>query len=272
MRIFTQGLLDFLEPFRVRRPKLLRNDVLSVYGVVCTEISEVVPINKGDQPDLMSELMRLCHVCAGRTGLAAHPAGITRLQALFRSLYQNSEPESKAPLPFPLDSPSSTVAGWFRFAILRYGPRAILGEGASDDEMAELAGFLDQQFRDCRDAEENARWNEDSRNWMTDEVLKQYRVKRAMSWDEACNTIFYTPDGYVGCGPRYVLPGDKVCLLDKCSLPVILRSQGSGWVNVGTCYVYGLSDGEPAGMVESGALKVDNFRIRCMPKVRFKRP
>lgn len=38
-------------------------------------------------------------------------------------------------------------------------------------------------------------------------------------------TIFYTERGYVGMGVRGVEPGDKVCLVGGCDVPLVLRSE-----------------------------------------------
>ncbi|KAI2631810.1 HET-domain-containing protein [Hypoxylon sp. NC1633] len=79
--------------------------------------------------------------------------------------------------------------------------------------------------------------------------------------------IFQTDKGQLGIGPRHLQPGDVVCAVHHATLPILLRrvessnSNGSHWEHIGSYYVTGLSDGEPAGMVERGELEVETFEI-----------
>ncbi|KAI1383584.1 HET-domain-containing protein [Hypoxylon trugodes] len=80
--------------------------------------------------------------------------------------------------------------------------------------------------------------------------------------------LFKTDRGHLGIGPPNLQPGDLVCAVGRCTLPVILRKQESPGVDklqfehMGTCYVQGLSDGEPAGMVKRGEVNTEAFDIR----------
>ena len=51
--------------------------------------------------------------------------------------------------------------------------------------------------------------------------------------------------GYVVLGPRSMKAGDLVCILEGCSVPVILRprNDSNGYTFVGECYVHGMMDG-----------------------------
>ena len=61
--------------------------------------------------------------------------------------------------------------------------------------------------------------------------------------------FFLTENGFVGIGPPVTSPGDSICILHSCRLPVLLRRDESHRLHVGTCFVLGLMDGE--GMVDS---------------------
>ena len=52
--------------------------------------------------------------------------------------------------------------------------------------------------------------------------------------------------GYVVLGPGSCKVGDLVCILDGCSVPVLLRRRSDAWgyTVVGECYVHGIMDGE----------------------------
>lgn len=61
--------------------------------------------------------------------------------------------------------------------------------------------------------------------------------------------FFYTKDSYLGIGSPFMLPGDFVCILPGCELPIVLRREKSYYIHLGTCFVLGLMDGE--GMVDA---------------------
>ncbi|KAI1406814.1 heterokaryon incompatibility protein-domain-containing protein [Hypoxylon sp. FL1857] len=94
--------------------------------------------------------------------------------------------------------------------------------------------------------------------WNT--IVYLYRYKKGI-------TLFETDKNHLGIGPPGLQTGDLVCAIDKCSLPVLLRREQSPGdsvlplVHVGTCYILGLSDGEPAEMVKRGELEIETFEI-----------
>ena len=54
-----------------------------------------------------------------------------------------------------------------------------------------------------------------------------------------------TCEGYMGLAPRNAQPGDQVCVLLGCDVPMLLRpAANSQYEVVGSCYVHGLMDGE----------------------------
>jgi hypothetical protein len=74
--------------------------------------------------------------------------------------------------------------------------------------------------------------------------------------------FFVTPKGYMGLCPISAREGDRVCILDGCNSPVLLRETGSHFVLVGECYVYGIMFGEIVPKIESGELPDRLFVIR----------
>ncbi|XXH02462.1 hypothetical protein Hte_008838 [Hypoxylon texense] len=54
--------------------------------------------------------------------------------------------------------------------------------------------------------------------------------------------IFHTSSGLVGIGPPGMMETDKVYLIHGLRLPVLLREVDGTLVNVGACYIYGISD------------------------------
>ena len=58
---------------------------------------------------------------------------------------------------------------------------------------------------------------------------------------------FITERGYIGLGPRYLQPGDAVCVLFGARVPHVLRPRTEGqrgYLFVGEAYVHGIMDGE----------------------------
>ncbi|KAI0466929.1 heterokaryon incompatibility protein-domain-containing protein [Xylaria cf. heliscus] len=60
--------------------------------------------------------------------------------------------------------------------------------------------------------------------------------------------FFWGTDGYIGLAPQAAQPGDRVCHILGCYVPILLRSLGEELVNpcsvVGECYVHGLMHNE----------------------------
>jgi hypothetical protein len=73
--------------------------------------------------------------------------------------------------------------------------------------------------------------------------------------------LFTTSDSYLGIGPRGMLPGDQICVIDRYAAPLVLRQVDSHYILVGVCFVLGLSEGEPVEMVKNKLLEVQEFRI-----------
>jgi hypothetical protein len=75
-----------------------------------------------------------------------------------------------------------------------------------------------------------------------------------------------------GLGPSDLRPGDTICILFGCSVPIILRKvsgdQNSPFKFIGSCYVYGVMDGEaipseppPAYPYAENTSNINTFRI-----------
>jgi len=58
--------------------------------------------------------------------------------------------------------------------------------------------------------------------------------------------------GYLGLGPRGAGKGDVICLLYRCTVPLVVRREGSSFQVVGDAYVYGMMKGEMVDKVKEG--------------------
>jgi hypothetical protein len=75
---------------------------------------------------------------------------------------------------------------------------------------------------------------------------------------------FVTSQGYMGIGPSFMQPGDKVCLLFGGATPYIIRSTSSSdeFLFVGECYIHGLMDGEAIKLCEDRETEPQYFHLR----------
>lgn len=71
------------------------------------------------------------------------------------------------------------------------------------------------------------------------------------------HTLFVTNNGMIGNGPRAMRTGDQIVLFDDVQMPFIVRPlpSGHGYELVGSCYVQGISDGEPAAAARRGEVR-----------------
>ena len=54
-----------------------------------------------------------------------------------------------------------------------------------------------------------------------------------------------TREGYIGLAPKATKPGDQICVLLGCTMPLVIRpSSGLQYKVVGECHVHGLQEGE----------------------------
>jgi hypothetical protein len=75
----------------------------------------------------------------------------------------------------------------------------------------------------------------------------QHMRARMSSWIDAGYRIFRTKAGNVGIGPAQMGEGDVIAILDRCSVPFLLRAHATlegKWVLVGACFVLGIMGGE----------------------------
>jgi hypothetical protein len=73
-----------------------------------------------------------------------------------------------------------------------------------------------------------------------------------------------TTSGYLGLSPVGTEPGDILCVLKHCKVPVILRKAPGGehYLFVGTTFVVGLMDGEAVEFINSGRSKPEWYELR----------
>jgi hypothetical protein len=73
-----------------------------------------------------------------------------------------------------------------------------------------------------------------------------------------------TTSGYLGLSPVGTKPGDILCVLKHCEIPVVLRKapEGEHYLFVGTTFVVGLMNGEAVEFINSGRSKPEWYELR----------
>jgi hypothetical protein len=77
--------------------------------------------------------------------------------------------------------------------------------------------------------------------------------------------LFTTKNEFLGLGKGNSAPGDLICILVGCSVPVILRQVAGAaredYVLIGESYIHGLMDGEAVDRVDAGVYEWQNITI-----------
>lgn len=73
-----------------------------------------------------------------------------------------------------------------------------------------------------------------------------------------------TERGYLGIAPMGTKPGDALCILKDCDVPVVIRKvlEEDDYTFVGTSFVLGLMNGEAKGIVDSGSYMPRWFKLQ----------
>ena len=74
-------------------------------------------------------------------------------------------------------------------------------------------------------------------------VAEFFRRVQAVIWNRC---LMRTRGGHLGIVRKDVRPGDSICIIHGCSVPVILREHQDhyGCKVLGECYVHSMMDGE----------------------------
>jgi hypothetical protein len=101
---------------------------------------------------------------------------------------------------------------------------------------------------------------------ITPDLLEDRRVKALVNSIKRYlktyeHTFFFTSSGLLGNGPRSMKAGDHIVVLEGAKMPFVVREVEENFLLVGTCYVEGISDGEPAAMARREEIQVNDIRL-----------
>jgi hypothetical protein len=86
------------------------------------------------------------------------------------------------------------------------------------------------------------------------------KVCTALEAGMARRSVAVTKKGYIGAIPQQAQPGDLICTLFGCSVPVVLRKRiGEEYLFIGECYLHGFMDSEAIVHQIKGEFPVQKF-------------
>ncbi|RYP46365.1 hypothetical protein DL768_007428 [Monosporascus sp. mg162] len=257
------NLPSWLPNLRAPREQYYSEDgVLSVYGAVCDQVTRTT-LSTDDTDNVFQALRELGADYVSYMKDKDHPTGIRPLQALYYTVHRGTDPFTGQRFARELN-PLSGAAKVLRHLCEFDQPTMTteLDWSYVDLEAAEgLAAYIESRFRDCGDATDTEQWRRAMVDVSLDHCQAQV-IEVMIRWASVYSkAVFYTARGYIGIGPRYTQIGDRLCVVDNCSLQVLLRMEDSGYRLVGAAYAYRLSETQPRETIQSGGFKLEKFEI-----------
>ncbi|KAI1389134.1 uncharacterized protein F4822DRAFT_270669 [Hypoxylon trugodes] len=252
-------VVDLRQMFHVPSLRIM-DGILNIYGAICYEVRRVIhpeqlPICDMEIMFISPEILQFIHlwirVINNTDEITYKGSKVSSFVALISTLF-NIFPD-----PFEKDQPlmdSSLFIDLFRVFFVDQVDRVreFVNDPAfpTSEAMQLLRDELGEgEYTFCEDLDTHRAFNSQMKKVVTNAILCTKR------------SIIHTSCKNLGAGPRGALPGDQICILDQCSLPMILRRVGESWQFVGPCYIYGLSPHEEVERVKKGELKLEEFRI-----------
>lgn len=272
------------------QPRVLEDDTLCIDGVVCDHVELVKRLNLSpdDRDHNSKAILQLCvdylHDFYGtdeaismskerqpewKPGrIASKIPGKRPLKALLDVLdWKLRDSRIRSCKYWGFSGPELSPVAWYFMIRLRFPNK--LTQAEQNDAIArleipgemELGHYLQSCFA-------NASLNRDDMDsYPTTAVTLDIGDFEDILFSVSNTSLFKTKTGYLGIGPPGIEPGDVVCGLNPCSLPILLREastpHGESYMeHIGPSYVLGISDGEMADAAEIGGFKTRTFSIR----------
>jgi hypothetical protein len=226
---------------------------LHICGIICETVRNIETVDKPG-------FFQFCCDYVSRDGGIEHITGVQRLQAIFRTVMIDQDPETGLRLdPHLYPEKIHRLAFGFLGALAHTDVRFVESPeplGLESGENFWRSYF--KRFYGALGLPAASLWNlsKEAQNKAT--VMPVFRQLLRM----LPMHLFHTANGYLGFGPSKVLPGDLVCVLNECGIPLLLRRVESHYILVGQCFVLGLMDGEGSQRVKNGKADIQGFEIR----------
>src|SRR5450432_1783649 len=95
-----------------------------------------------------------------------------------------------------------------------------------------------------------------SSNWRTSEFPK---LVLYTLW--VTRRLILTDKGHIGQAPATTQPGDKVCVILGCAVPMVLRPFERHWEVVGEAYIHEIMKGEVVDDLENEKVQAQDFEL-----------
>lgn len=253
IRDLEVGVNPWLDTLNPPPPRIIGDGLFAIQGVLLDAVSQVeFPLH--EEPTGQERFARFCIDFAIRCNGSKYKTGLHIFEAVCAVLLQGYDSIKNQILELPLQ-PTNILALAFRLILMP-------AHTDTSQEAEDLKHTIDSNLFDVEDVEINRSWIEaydsavDSR-----EVLYGIRalLNRIVLLQK--NAFFLTQHGYLGIGPPHMNVGDTICLLQGSTLPSLVRKVASHWVYVGTCYVQGLSRGEPLQMINAEEMQMEELTL-----------
>ncbi|CZR61815.1 uncharacterized protein PAC_11712 [Phialocephala subalpina] len=257
-RLFPLGPFNAdlaMESFTRDQPVVGPANDLHAYGIACDSISEVEP-----RMTSFGDIFRFCCNYAPPGAKGLYRTSIPRLKAIFETILMELNPREA--VGSKCDSNWRESRSREAHAQTMTMLRLLLAGDDMNDAAVKLLGLPLDEFLSSY---AKIFQRELPQQWTTFDDTYQVPFHSGAMVKIGTATFdyrfFHTAGGYLGLGPVEPVPGDLLCVLNKCPFPVILRKVNSHYVLVGPCFVLGLMDGEAVGLIKNGEAQIQEFEI-----------
>ncbi|KAK0704474.1 heterokaryon incompatibility protein-domain-containing protein [Lasiosphaeris hirsuta] len=186
-------------------------------------------------------------------------SGVSMLQAILTLFLTDVDLRTRKRLSFSHPEPLPPIIRCLLSAVPSTAPMAKLWNGDNSpisDAASSLAWVLNSERTEVISAQEII---QDARTCYDDQVFADFMRYSPFSMT---TRPFRASTGYIGSASAMVKPGDVVCVLGSCSMPVILRDVGGRYEFVSVGHVVGALYGEAwERNSDKGILDIQEFTL-----------
>lgn len=135
------------------------------------------------------------------------------------------------------------------------------GYETEEDLMHKILGAIALLSEDCPQEEVDPRWKAFREEFNLKEWWARSWIKPGCS-NLICRRFFVSDSGLRGQCPAIAEPGDLICILHGCFVPVVLRPCDGHYTFLGEAYVHGYMYGRGMKEFEEGKFQLETFEIR----------
>ncbi|OCL13103.1 hypothetical protein AOQ84DRAFT_385641 [Glonium stellatum] len=261
-----------------QKARVTNTDSLAAYGFKCAEVSDVAHSSAWAPADFLRHFRqrrRHSNSAEDTAKRLGYQQGLPELQVFLRTIFMDINPLGKVFQQRLLDADNFNRT----VDVLRTFLHNELSQCYNTGDFKTLYGFDPQNPRFAGFVHDHILTEADREQLQSNlymEVSSWGSLESGTSFDENNATgisshlqkiakstfCFHTSDGDVGIGPPQVRVGDQICVLGKCTFPVVLRPVGGHYRYIGPCFIVGLTEGEASKTLEAEGAEPVEFDIR----------